>query len=208
MSRVEVYPWSTLEKVGDYFVVTSDFEKKPAHYFMNATVAQRNKHMNGRMKYSCIKTSYGCIVMVVQVEDHIPPYDYEVITGIYARASSFDPTATQPLGNRPQNRELTMQEKIDRLPYQVKIENLPWWWEKGEFRWNGELKRKRREDVDAFFAKDRSKFQPNMPYPEFYNLGEDFRIRKEETLLDEEEEDWGPDPIFTDEEQASGGDDT
>jgi hypothetical protein len=207
MSRLEVYPWSTLEKVGDYFVVTSDFEKKPAHYFMNATVAQRNKHMQGRMKYSCIKTSYGCIVMVVQVEDHIPPYDYEVIPGIYAKAT-FDHTATQPLGDRPKNRELTMQEKIDRLPYEVKLANLPWWWEKGEFRWNGELKKKRREDVDAFFAKDRSKFQPNMPYPEFYNLGEDFRIRTEEFLDDEEEpvDGEGEDAVF-DEEQESGGND-
>lgn len=206
MSRTEIYPWSTLEKVGDYFVVTTDFEKKPAHYFMNATVAQRNKHQEGRMKYSCIKTSYGCIVMLVQIADHLPPYDYEVVPGIYAMAT-FDHNAKQQLGDRPQTREMTMQEKIDRLPFSVKAENLPWWWEKGEFRWNGNIKRKRSEDIDAWMKNDRSRFMPNMPYPEFYNIGEDFRIREPEPDI-EEEEDWGPDPIFVNEEQESGGDDT
>jgi len=208
MSRQAVYPWVTLEKVGDYFIVTEEM-RPSAHYFMNATVAQRNKHMAGKMKYCCIKTTYGCIVMVAQVGEDLPPYDYEVMPGLFAVASTFDNKATQPLGNRPQARELTMQEKIDRLPPAVKFANLPWWWENGKFFWNGgNIKRYRKEDIDARFASNMAHFAPDKPYPDFYNLDENFRIRQDETLQDDEEEDWGPDPIFTDEEQESGGDDT
>lgn len=208
MSRQAVYPWATLEKVGDYFIVTEAM-RPSAHYFMNATVAQRNKHMAGKIKYCCIKTSYGCIVMVAQVADHIPPYDYEVIPGLFAVANRFDHTATQPLGNKPQARELTQAEKVARMTFDVRNANLPWWWDNGKFLWNGNIKKKRSEDVDAFVNKNMAHFgNANTPYPEFYNLDENLIRRVEEVVDDEEEEDWGPDPIFTDEEQESGGDDT
>lgn len=191
MSRTEIYPWSTLQEVGDYFVVTDDF-KPSAHYFMNATVAQRNKHYKDRAKYTCVKTTYGCIVMLVQKDDFLPPYDYEVVPGIFAVAKRFDHKAEQPLGNAPRGRELLMQEKIDMLPQQVKQANLPWWWENGKLLWNPAIP-KRKEDVEAFINKT-FKFGPNDPYPEFYDLGDDFRRR--EPVPSDDEEDFGEHPIF------------
>jgi len=194
LSRQEVYPWATLVKVGDYFFVTDDF-KANAHYFMNATVAQRNKHHKGRAKYTCVKTTYGCIVMLVQVADNVPPYDYEVVQGIYASAAAFDHTAEQLLGNKPKARELTHAEKVARLPLEVKQANLPWWYEGSKLLWNPNIQ-KRKEDQEAWFARS-FPFGPNDPYPEFYNLDENFRTRLPETdELDEGPEDWGDESAF------------
>lgn len=205
MSRIEIYPWSTLQKVGDYFVVTEDF-KANSHYFMNATVAQRNKHKKSVFKYTCVKTTYGCIVMLVQIGDDVPPYDYEVVDGIYAIATAFDNTATQPLGNKPKARELTHKEKVDRLPLAVKQENLPWWYEDGKLLWNPKVE-KRREDTEAYY-KGTFQFGAMDPYPEFYNLGSDFRKKSDTEEHIESEEDWGEAPIIDEGgESEQAGDD-
>jgi hypothetical protein len=208
MSRSEIYPWSLLTEVGDYFTVPESF--KPYQY-VSMLISQKNYRLGGTLRYTACKTTYGTIVMLAQVGEELPPHEFVSPEGILS-ATSRAVARTTPLGNRPKARELTYAERVEQLPLEVKVANLPWWWDKDKFVWNGGNmgSRYRKEDMEARIANNLAHFDPNKPYPDFYNLDENFRIKQEETLRDdeEEEEDWGPDPIFTDEEQASGGDDT
>lgn len=206
MSREEVYPWATLTQVGDYFLVTEEFRPN-CHYFMNATVAQRNKYYKGRAKYTCVKTTYGCIVMLVQVGEDMPGYDYAVMGGVFASAKRFDHTATQPLGNRPKARELSQYEKIQRMSQPGRVDNLPWWYDGGKLVWNNNGA-KRPEDLDAWLN-NRFPFGPNDPYPEFYMLDENL-IKRAEPVLDndpvdeDEDEDFGGEPIYVEDDSVDG----
>lgn len=189
MAREEIYPWATLEHVGDYFAVMPDFR---TYYHMNATVAQRNKHYSGRMRYACVKTTYGCLVILAQVQDQLPPHDYEVVNGLYAKSPTTEPGEGEifstSLGKRPARRELTQEERIARIPRATRLDNLPWWWEGEKFIWNVAVDR-RAEDVEAYMS-GKFKFGPEDPYPEFYNLDENFIKRVEPgSVLDEEDED-------------------
>lgn len=192
MSRVEIYPWSTLTEVGDYFAVTTEL-RPDAQSFMYATVAQRNSYRKGLMKYACSKTTYGCIVMLVQVGEDVPDYDYSPAPGILARAegqAAVPALITQRpdnLGLRPPVRELSQAEKIERMTRETKLANLPWWFEDGKLLWNPGVP-KRKEDVEAYVAQ-KFAFGANDPYPEFYNLDENFvRLTREQTMLEEDDE--------------------
>lgn len=196
-----------MTEVGDYFCVPSEF--KPYTY-MSMLISQKNYRDTTR-RFVCSKTSYGSIVLLAQVNDEIPPYEFASSEGILSISSRKNVQLAQapdtPLGERPVVAKRTQQQIMDMMSHEMKLANLPWWWEKGTFRWNGEYRNKRPEDSEAFVKNNRKHFGgPNTPYPEFYNLDEN--LIKRPVVDEEEEEDWGPDPIFTDEEQASGGDDT
>ncbi len=206
MSRTPIYPWETLQRVGDYFIVLESYRPQ-AHYFMNATVAQRNKQKSGQFKYCCIKTSYGCIVMLAQIGEDIPPYDYEVVEGVLGVAT-FDGSAKQELGNKPLGRELTQQELVMRMSHEVKMFNLPWWRESnGKLFMNHGVAKKR--DIEKW-ARGEFNPGPNDPYPEYYDLGPDLLRRGELDLTEDEEDELfgtGADAVM-DEENTSDGDDT
>lgn len=204
MTRTPIYPWETLQKVGDYFIVLESYRVQ-AHYFMNATVAQRNKQKAGQFKYSCIKTSYGCIVMLVQIGEDIPPYDYVVMEGIMAVAT-FDGSAKQELGNKPLARELTQQELIMRMSPEVRAANLPWWREpNGKLTMNPNIAKRR--DMEKFAAGEFNP-GPNDPYPSYYNLGPDLLNNEEPEMTEEEDELYGTGADVEGVEIEVGGDDT
>ena len=192
MSRVEIYPWSTLTEVGDYFAVTTEL-RPDAQSFMYATVAQRNSYRRGLMKYACSKTTYGCIVMLVQVGDEVPDHDYSPAPGILARVEGKPATGVPmkprlpALGNRPPVKELSQSEKVARMTRESKNANLPWWYEGGKLLWNPAVP-KRKEDVEAYIGQ-KFAFGPDDPYPEFYNLDNNLtRIERERTMLEEDDE--------------------
>jgi hypothetical protein len=194
MARTEIYPWTTLESVGDYFFVLSEFRD---YYHMNATVAQRNKHYSGRMKYACVRTTYGSLIVLAQVHSDTPTHDYEVVEGVYAKSAATEPgegdVRTQVLGKRPEvRRQLTQQERISRMPRGVRLANLPWWWEGTDFVWNVGVRR-RPEDVESYMSGN-FKFGPNDPYPEFYRLDENFVRRGDQDSpvddVEDEEDMW------------------
>lgn len=183
MPPSEMYPWSTLENVGDYFIVMEEF--KP-YVHMNATISVRNRNMRGRMKYVCAKTSYGSIVMVAQVADVVPSHEVEIVPGLYARTVNVGPSPVQ-LGNKPQAREFTQQEKVNRMTWQVRNANLPWWYDpvKRNLVVNPDLIKD--PEAELFYRKQ---FNPGAetPYPDHYNLDENLMIR-EAPAQDEEDED-------------------
>jgi hypothetical protein len=181
MGTGELYPWSTLEKVGDYFLVLSSF--KPYHH-MNATISVRNRNMRGRMKYSCTQTTYGSIVMLAQVLDHLPEHEVEILEGLLARTTNVGPSPVS-LGNRPINRPLTQQERVDRMSPEVRASNLPWWYDpKTRQLICGPLIKE--PELSQWFNKQ---FNPGAetPYPAHYNLDENLYLKQ----VEEEDEDDG-----------------
>ena len=191
MAKTELYPWSTLQKVGDYFIVMEEF--KPYHY-MNAIVSVRNNYQRGKFKYSCVKTTYGCIVMLAQVQDYMPEYDVEIAEGLRALVTSTGPRDRAPLGNRPETRELTVSEKVNRMSPEVRENNLPWWYDgvNGKLVWNGKIANK--SDTEQYFKGWRP--DKNEPYPEIYDLDSNLIKRDRPVEEDEENEDFGDHPIF------------
>lgn len=204
MSAPSVYPWHTLQRVGDYFIITNEWKGGNTYAFMNATVAQRNSYFKGKMKYACVKTTYGCIVFLAQTSDNLPEYDYEPYPNIYAVAVNIgrDPDV-EPLGNRPYARELTQQEKVERMSPEMRRANLPWWYEYGKLVWNP-LIPKRQVDVDAFFASNFT-FGPDDPYPEFYALDDALMRTDDSPQEGDEEEDWGDEGVFPPAEEEEDG---
>lgn len=189
MPPSEMYPWSTLEKVGDYFLVLESFK---TYVHMNATIAVRNRNMRDRMKYVCTKTTYGSIVMVAQILDHVPEYEVEILPGLLARTTNVGPSPVS-LGNKPQVRELTQQEKVNRMSAEQRAANLPWWYDpKTRTLLVSNLVKE--PELSLWMAK---KFNPGAetPYPEHYNLDENLLKKTREQIMheddDEEEEEWG-----------------
>lgn len=175
----EMYPWSTLERVGDYFIVLHEF--KPYEH-MNATISVRNRNMKGRIKYCCVKTTYGSIVMVAQVQDYVPEHEVEILPGLLARTTNVGPSPVS-LGNKPVSRQLTQQERINMMSWQMRKANLPWWYdEKGTLVANG-LK----EPELSKWMSGQFKPHPEAPYPDHYNLDENL-MRREVEEPDEVEE--------------------
>lgn len=186
MSRNEMYPWSTLERVGDYFIVLHEF--KPYEH-MNATISIRNRNMQGRIKYSCTKTTYGCIVMVAQVLDHLPEHEVEIVPGLYARTTNVGPSPVT-LGNKPPVRELTQAERVAQMSASVRVANLPWWHDPktGMLVVSSTLLQ---EPEASLWYKKQFNPKPNDPYPAHYHLDQNLMRRNPVEQTEEDEEGWG-----------------
>lgn len=191
MAREQLYPWATLQKAGDYFIVMDEFK---SYHHMNAVVSVRNSYMRGNFKYCCIKTTYGCIVMLAQVKDFMPEYDVEIVQGLRAMVAATGERVRAPLGNKPETRELTISEKVNRMSPEVREANLPWWYDpmNGKLIWNGKIANEK--DTGEYFAGWRP--SSDTPYPDSYDLDSNL-LKREHKVEDEEDgEDFGDHPVF------------
>jgi hypothetical protein len=184
MSRAEMYPWSLLTEVGDYFAVPSTL--KPFSY-MSQLIAQRNYRGGTGVRLTAVKTSYGTIILVSQVGEELPPYDFLSPEGIYSVQSKQHVRSQgpgSPLGERPTAPKRKVSEIVARMSIDEKLHNLPWWYDdKGTFVMNSKIAVK--ADHERWFTK-----QPmpgkDVPYPDYYNLDEN--LHRKPDLVDDEPE--------------------
>lgn len=186
MSRTELYPWSMLTEVGDYFVVPASF--KPSGYVCQL-VAQRNYKGGYGIKLSATKLSYGTIVMVVQVRDEVAPHDYispEGILSITGKQYLRSQDHTTPLGERPQVAKRTVSQIVALMPIEQREANLPWWYDKkGQLIFNSKIATQ--ADLERWYNKEKMPGKDE-PYPAYYNLDENLIKRDEpDDEVDEEE---------------------
>lgn len=206
MSRSEFYPWSLLLEVGDYFIVP---ESVKPHSYMSQLVAQRNYRGGKEVKLSSVKTTHGTLVIVVQVGEEMPPYEFVTPEGIYASTSRQHLIRTQapdtPLGDRPVRAKKTVSQLVEAMTQDQRIANLPWWYDKkGTLVFNPKVATP--EDLDKWYNKQKMP-GPDQPYPDYYHLDENL-IRREPTNqsgvdVDEELEGFWGDPPIVDGEQTA-----
>lgn len=176
MSRSEIYPWSLLTEVGDYFVVPKEY--KP-HDYVHRLIAQTNyKRTNKR--YVCTRTTFGSIVLLAEVDGEVPPHEFVTQEGILASTSRSHLISTQApetlLGNRPTRAKLTRRQIIEQMSTEVKKANLPWWHDPRTraLVWNTRVATK--EDTDRWYMKQFAP-GPDVDYPDYYNLDENLLTR-------------------------------
>jgi hypothetical protein len=192
MARTEMYPWSLLTEVGDYFCVPDSF--KP-HSYMSLLVSQRNYRMKGIAKYACEKTSYGSIVIMAQVGEELPPYEFvsaEGILSISARAVGIDKTHKISIGDAPVLPKRTQQKLIDMMSPEMKQRNLPWWFDSRSEKWVTNPAVIKPTDVDKYILGGQPFPSAEDPYPEYYNLDEDLQIKE---TIDEAEDEWAGESV-------------
>lgn len=176
MSRTEVYPWSLLTEVGDYFAVPDTV--KPYSY-MSQLIAQRNYRAGKGLKLTTVKTTYGTIVLVAQIGDELPPFEFRTPEGILAVTSRENVKRSQdhntPLGERPTRPVRSQREIVAAMTTDMKIANLPWWYDgKGTLVFNPKVATP--EDLDRWYNKQKMP-GPDDPYPDYYNLDEYMQIK-------------------------------
>lgn len=188
MSKMETYPWSTLEKVGDHFFVE---EKTQTQQYMSALVSQRNYHHQGTRRYAVGRVTGGTVVFLAQVEDYAPQGLVETRPGIWAMKArvSVETKSARGLGD-----SLSQEDRVKLMPLNERLENLPWWWDKNKAVVNARVMT--REDSKRYITGGETIPGPNVPYPEYYRLDEDLRREKDEWDFDDagevSEEDSGP----------------
>lgn len=186
MSRTEIYPWSLLTEVGDYFAVP---EKVKPFAYMSALVAQRNYRTASSVRLSANKTTYGTIVMVVQIQDREPPYEYLSPEGIMAITGKQHVASAirGDLGERPVMRKRTVSEIVKQMSVEVKEANLPWWYDPKTNNLVFNPKVATPEDLEKWYSKQKMP-GPNDPYPEYYHLDENLIRKSREQIMAEEDE--------------------
>lgn len=200
MSRAEIYPWSLLTEVGDYFCVPESF--KPYSY-MSLLVSQKNYRMKGITKYTCEKTSYGTIVMLAQIGDEIPPYEFqseEGILSISSRKVGLQPPSRLTVGDAPVRPKRTQVQMISMMPPAKRNANLPWWYDaEGNFVTNPGVITE--EDENKYVILGETPPGPEDPYPEYYGLDENLERRTKSM------EEWEEEPVITGDFEHTEGED-
>lgn len=196
MSRAEIYPWSMLEAVGDYFVVPEDF--KPFQYI--SRIVSQQMYKNGKTyRYSCTKTTYGSIVMLVQVGEDLPAYEYATDDGVLVCRMGVAKTIQPEFGDRPKVKHMSQEEKIARMSHAMRQANLPWWTDPKTDQPVLNTKLLLPADIEKYVRNRERIPGNNIPYPADYQLDQNL-IRYTEAALseldDEEEEDFGEPPII------------
>jgi hypothetical protein len=160
-----------LTQVGDFFMVSEDV--KPYSY-VAAYVSQRNHRLNGEMVYTCRKIPGGSFVSLSYYEGWTPNNLEEFGEGVWV--SKHGGGGPAPRGLKEVTEEIatkmTQERRVARLSLEHKVENLPWWWDKGKPLLNSRV----------LTESDRRKYGvgkqpvpgPNEPYPSYYNLDENF----------------------------------
>lgn len=184
MSRSEIYPWSLLVEVGDYFAVPT--EMKPFSY-MSALVSQRN-YKNTKIKFSATRTTYGTIVMVAQVGEEPPPYDYKSADGIMAiegKRKLRSQDHNTPLGDRPNMPPRSVKQIVASMSPETREANLPWWTDPrtGKLVFNSKVATP--EDLEKWYRGEK------LPehYPDYYDLDSSL-IKRTPEAEEEQEEDF------------------
>src|SRR6266511_623191 len=211
MSRNETYPWSLLTEVGDYFCVPSSF--KPYQY-VSMMVAQKNYRLAGTLKYTTVKTTYGCIVLLCQVSDEEPAHEFVTPEGILASTSRRHLIAqaeapSSSLGERPSVPKRTVSQITDAMHWTIREANLPWWFDPRTRKLVVNPKLIQEPESSLWMSKE---FNPDKddPYPEHYHLDQDLMRKTRDQIMaeeaeeaeSEEEEDWGPPPTINDGEDS------
>lgn len=203
MSRAGIYPWDMLQEVGDYFAVPETF--KPYAY-MSALVSQRNYKEKGNRRYSCERTTYGSIVLLAQIREEIPDFDFcsdhGIMTMSVREMVGKPKDLATPLGDRIKAPERTQEQIVAGMSQQVKEANLPWW---RDPKGGGVIVNQRvatKKDIERWIRKEWVP-NPEAPYPDYYNLDENLMKKNQERLIfdDEvEDEDFGDHPSLEDDE--------
>jgi hypothetical protein len=182
--RPELYPWSSLTEVGDFFIISESL--KPYNY-VSAYVSQRNHRLDGEMIYSCKKIPGGTYVSLAYYDGWDPGTLEEFGEDVWVgKAGGGGPApkgiveiAEEKRGIRAAAVERETQEKrIARLSRQHKIENLPWWWENGKPVLNSRVMS--HADTEKYVLGRKTVPGPNEPYPAHYRLDENFVRHAEE----------------------------
>lgn len=195
MSRIEMYPWSEMTEMGDYFIVPEDV--KPYSY-VSMMVTQRNYKMKDR-RFASAKTSLGTVVMVINVLAKEPVYDTINNAGVLIRKSgntarfmaAYDdrgeplPRAGMEALEGKLGREMTQEEKIAFMTPQERAENLPWWKDpQTNLAVFGKTITK--ADAEKYILRREPLPDVETPYPDYYNLDINLRVRMEEKPEDED----------------------
>lgn len=181
-----MYPWSLLTEVGDYFAVPQ--ELKPFTY-MSMLVSQRNYRGGTGVRLAATKTTYGTIVMVTQVREEKPPFEYlspEGIMSITGKQHVRSQDHTTPVGERARVAKRTISQIVALMPIEQREANLPWWYnQKGQLIFNPKVATE--ADLEKWYNKEKMP-GPDVPYPDYYKLDENL-IRHEEPdeEIDEDE---------------------
>lgn len=192
MSRAEMYPWSSLHRVGDFFIVP--YSIKP-HSYVSMMVNQRNYRMkeNGPHRWCSFKAQFGTIVFLAEIIGQVPEHDFATPDGVLGFNSDAKPA---PPGAPP----LTLFQKVAKLNLAEKQMNLPWWFSDGQLIFNPQVATS--EDLDKWYHKV-LRVTPDTPYPDYYHLDENL-IRRPPAPDSEDEDDevepWSMDdaPIIED----------
>lgn len=192
MSRNELYPWSLLTEVGDYFVVPKEFKE---HDYMSRLVSQKNYRREGPRRFISAKTSIGTIVMLAEIEGEVPPHEFVSAEGILSSTSRQHLLRTMPhdnpIGDKPQRAKRTQKEIVAMMSQEMRLQNLPWWFDPH----NGKLLMNLRVAKDPeLTAWQKNEFTPTpeTPYPDHYNLDANLMVREEPDPgeVDEVEDEW------------------
>lgn len=194
MSRKEIYPWSLLCEVGDYFMVPVEFK---SYEEVKRYVSVKNSLMKYSIRYDCVKNDNVTVVMLMSIMGELPPYEYINEYGIMCNASRRDTLRAAKageetvLGVKPTVPKRTQAQIIARMSAEERQANLPWWYDPS----NGKLlvnTRLIKEPEGTLFHENKFRPSPEAPYPEHYNLDENLRLKTREQQWDEEdEEDFG-----------------
>lgn len=189
MSRFEMYPWSLMTEVGDYFAVPTEF--KPFSY-VSQLVTQRNYRAGSRVKMTAVKVNYGTIVLVAQVLGELPPYEYKSPEGIMSisskqRMRELLTSHGTPLGERAVAPIRTVSQIVNAMSWEAKNANLPWWYDPKSHALVFNARVATAEDTDKWFRKEPMPGKDE-PYPEYYGLDENLTKKTRQQLMDEEPE--------------------
>lgn len=189
--RPELYPWSLLVEVGDFFIISESL--KPYSY-VSAYVSQRNHRLDGEMIYSCKKIPGGTYVSLAYYEGWDPgtleEFGEDVWVGKAGGGGPAPKGIVEVVEEKRQMRAAaererkaaeardTQEKRIARLSRQHKIENLPWWWENGKPVLNSRVMT--HADTEKYVLGRKTVPGPNEPYPAHYRLDENFVRHAEE----------------------------
>jgi hypothetical protein len=181
MAAPEIYPWSQLQNVGDFFIVLDHFKKFP---YISMMISQRNYKMKGEIRYSATRLTYGTLVAVVQ-------YGVEEMRGYeYSPGVLLPRTGVEVVNSI---KEMSQSEKIQHMSIDDRMANLPWWENPkipGTMLMN--VRVMTQGDIQKYMMKRQPHPLPDDPYPDYYDLDDNLRKRPSLITADEEpEEDWG-----------------
>lgn len=193
MSRTELYPWTMLREVGDYFLLPKTVQ--PFEY-MKRFVAVRNSRLKGVSKHVVADLGDHTIVILAQVNSEVPPYEYEDSSGALCSGSRNVLIEklrgnVQEVGVKPVVAPRTVSQKVAAMSPEQRMANLPWWYDPrtGHFLVNPKII----DDEDSdLWHKGLLKPGSETPYPEKYHLDDDLQRKSRAQIMEEaeDEDEW------------------